>query len=675
MHRQGRRLLWYSATLLLVRAVCGQTPVALDSAGNIWKADATANNFTCAFAYFVGGQYPVRCNSVVVTELDPTGTQVLFKTTLGGKGNSVAVAIAADSTGNVYITGYTNAADFPVTTGALQTLNTITFSGQTPIQNSPILMPGGDTFVTKFKPDGSMGYSTFLGGSSGVLPFAISADATGSAYVAGSCCDFPLTESPFSSQPGDFLAKIDPAGQALIFATSFPGAITAVTVDSNGSVYLAGFTDATLITTPGAAQPVFGGGGGDGFVAKLNASGNSLIYSTYLGGPGTDEAHALAIDSQGAAWVGGVTDTGFPGISGAGGAFLLKVAPDGSRIETGSSFGPHAPNGGSIAEFLAIDALDNVYASGFLDQYTGQFSASGFQPTSNAQLSAPCAALPLGDGFLIEAALNGSWVYASYACQYGPLFVTAPGHLLTYSSTGALTVYLTSPPAMDFASPVNAASYTTAIAPGEIVTLFGSGLGPTRGVVGQPDASGRYTTSLAGVQVAFSGVAAPLLYVQAGQINTVVPKEVGNSATIQISYQGQNAPPLNVPSQPANPGVFAIVNQDGTVNSAANPAQSGSTISVYATGAGVPDLPDGQIVPLSPLFPFDPQSDGDAVLFSGVAGTIVWEGAAPGLILGVTQINVQLPSIFVAAPSTSVSVVVQWAATFKSTPFAVFVAP
>jgi uncharacterized protein (TIGR03437 family) len=609
-----------------------------------------------------------------VTAFDATGTQVRFTTTLGGKGNSVALAVTADSIGNVYITGYTSAADFPITSGALQTINTNPFSGELPIQGFDNLLPSGDTFVTKLKPDGSIAYSTFLGGSSGALPSTISADATGSAYVAGIASNFPLTGSPLSTQPGNFLAKINPEGQELIFATYFPGSIATLFVDSSDNVYLAGSANATLLTTAGAAQPVFGGGLWDGFVAKLSASGNSLIFSTFLGGPGTDDASALAVDSQGAAWVGGSTDAGFPGISGAGGAFLVKLSPDGSQIETGSSFGPHAPNGGSYVDSVAVDAFDNVYAVGSLIQSTGPFSPSGFQPTLNAQLSTPCIALVVGAGVIIEAVPNGNWVYASYACSPQEMVVLAPGHLLISSSTGALTPYLTAPPPMSFMPPVNAASFTTAVAPGEIVSLFGSGLGPTKGAVGEPT-SGLYPSSVAGVQVAFSGVNAPLLYVQAGQINTVVPKEVGGSATIQISYQGQSAPPLNVSVQAANPGVFAIVNQDGTVNSAVKPAKAGSTISVYATGAGVPNLPDGQIVPLSPLFPFDAQSDGDAVLFSGVPGNIVWEGAAPGLILGVTQINVQMPSISADFLSASVPMIVQWAGTFKSAPFAVFVGP
>jgi uncharacterized protein (TIGR03437 family) len=620
------------------------------------------------------GTHPIPCNSVVVTELDPTGKQTLFTTTLGGKGNSVAVAITTDSAGDVYITGYTSAADYPITSGALQTVNTSPFS-YPPVQPFDIVIPSGDTFVTKFKPNGSIAYSTFLGGSSGAMPAAISADATGSAYIAGTAsANFPLTGSQLSSLPGDFLAKLDPGGETLVFSTYFLGYISAVTVDSSGNVYLAGSTDAGFPTTPGAAQRVFGGGLADGFVAKLNASGNSLIFSTFLGGPGTDEASALAIDSQGAVWVGGSTAIGFPVVSALGGAFLLKLSADGSQIETGSSFGPYAPNGGSYVDSVAVDAFDNVYAVGSLIQSTGPFSPSGFQTTLNAQLSTPCLVGFEGTGFVIEAAPNGNWVYASYACSPQEMVVLAPGHLLISSSTGTLTPYLTAPPPMSFMPPVNAASFTTAVAPGEIVSLFGSGLGPTKGAVGEPT-SGLYPSSVAGVQVAFSGVAAPLLYVQAGQINTVVPKEVGSSATIQISYQGQSAAPLNVSVQAANPGVFAIVNQDGTVNSAANPAKAGSTISVYATGAGVPNLPDGQIVPLSPLFPFDAQSDGDAVLFAGVPGNIVWEGAAPGLILGVTQINVQMPSISADFLSASVPMIVQWAGTFKSAPFAVFVGP
>ena len=460
----------------------------------------------------------------------------------------------------------------------------------------------------------------------------------------------------------------------LVFSTYSPASIESLAVDSSGNIYLTGGAGAGFVTTPGVVQSAFGGGGLDAYVTKLSASGDSLIYSTYLGGSGRDEVDTIAVDSEGAVWVGGSTDTGFPGISGSGGAFLLKLSADGSRIESGSSFGPHKPVGGSAVGYVALDALDNAYAFGYMIQATGPFSPSGFQTTTNAQLSNPCNVFPSGSTFLVETAPNGDWVYASYACQLDAILVLAPGHLFTHSNSASMP-YLTTPPPMNTAAATNAASYSPAIAPGEVVSLFGAGLGPTNGVVGEPDANGRYPTSLAGVQMTFSGVPAPLLYVQSGQLNAVVPREVGSS-TIQVNYQGQTAPSVTSSTQAFNPGVFAVVNQDGTVNSKANPAHAGSTISIYATGAGAPPLPDGQIVPLSPLFPFDAESRGDAVLLSGIPGAIVWEGAAPGLILGVNQINVQIPpSLPVSAPSTSMSMIVQCAMSFNSQPFAVFVAP
>jgi uncharacterized protein (TIGR03437 family) len=215
-----------------------------------------------------------------------------------------------------------------------------------------------------------------------------------------------------------------------------------------------------------------------------------------------------------------------------------------------------------------------------------------------------------------------------------------------------------------------------ATAPGEIVSLFGYGLGPEKGVTGEPDEDGRFPTSLSGVEVHFNGVAAPLLYVQAGQINTGVPQSAIIS-TIQVSYHGQSAPPLYVSGQAANPGIFVVINQDWTVNSQANPAASGSIITVYATGmdiAGV-KFPDGQVVPRSPLLQFNFSRDGDTVLFAGTPGTILWEGAAPGLIFGIAQINVQLPpSLTATSPVTSVLMVIQ-SISYSSPPFAVFVKP
>ena len=188
------------------------------------------------------------------------------------------------------------------------------------------------------------------------------------------------------------------------------------------------------------------------------------------------------------------------------------------------------------------------------------------------------------------------------------------------------------------------------VAGGEIFALFGSKLGPAQAVAGAPDESGRFPASLSGVQVLINGTAAPLLSVQAGEIQGVVPFGIsGGVATTQVQYLGESAPPLDAPSS-YNPGIFtingqgAILNQDGTVNTPSNPAKLGTIVSIYATGTGALDtpIPDGGITPLPP--PFFPLSMPPIVSFAGVYANVVWAGAAPGLIAGATQINAQLPA-------------------------------
>ena len=667
--------LWAAAFFLAQVAIA---QIALDStSGDLWQTGQLANGVSCGMSTTAPGiSETLTCSDATVTKLDPTGTQGLSTTRLGGTGNSGAVAIAVDSAGNVYVAGYTTAPDFPVTSGALQSKNAGPYTSQT---DGSSVIPGGDVFIAKLNPDGSLAYSTFLGGTGNDVPTSIAVDGTGSVYVAGttSSTDFPVTSAAVSKTPsGGFVAKIGPGGQSLSFATYFPATTSALAVDSAGATYLTGTATDTLLTTPGSVQPLFGGGGVDAFAAEISVDGSSLLYSTYLGGSGFDNAFALAVDSEGAAWIGGSTGSpSFPGTKGTGEAFLVKVAPDGSAIKTGSRFGPYPPTGGAGTAWVSVDSSDNVYASGFLFPPTGALLAPGFQPTGNAQLLIPCDAAS-GANFLMEKTPDGAQLYVSYMRQNGWLFLTGPGQLLLYSQAVS-TLNLTSPPPLNFQCPVNGATYTTPAAPGEIVSLFGYGIGPQTGVAGQPDAGGSYPTSLAGVEVQFNGIPAPLLYVQAGQINTVVPR-AALLATIQVSYQGQSAPPLYVAGQVANPGVFAILNQDGTVNSNMHPAKAGSIISAYTTGmnvAGV-NFPDGQVAPLASLLPFNFSQNGDAVSFDGTAGTIVWEGVAPGLIFGVEQINIQLPPLpSITPPFRIFSMVLQSASVFSSPPFAVFVEP
>jgi uncharacterized protein (TIGR03437 family) len=200
----------------------------------------------------------------------------------------------------------------------------------------------------------------------------------------------------------------------------------------------------------------------------------------------------------------------------------------------------------------------------------------------------------------------------------------------------------------------NAASYAGgSVAPGELVVIAGSGFGPSAPVTLQLDNRGYVSTTLAGVQLLFDGVPAPLIYVQAGMIGAVVPYSVSGKAStqVQISSNGQNSSQVIIPVTAVAPGIFtldqsgrgqgAIVNLDGTVNSLDNPASAGSYVAVYATGEGQtnPGGVDGKLG--DTVAPRPIQSPTATV--GGISAQVQYAGGAPGLVAGVSQINVQIP--------------------------------
>lgn len=200
----------------------------------------------------------------------------------------------------------------------------------------------------------------------------------------------------------------------------------------------------------------------------------------------------------------------------------------------------------------------------------------------------------------------------------------------------------------------NAASYATAgIAPGQIVTVFGTDLGPATGATLQL-AGGMVGTALGGTRVLFSGTAAPLIFVNSSQATAIVPYSVGSRATVSVEVErnGVRRPGLTFPVVASQPGLFtinasggggaAIINQDGTVNSPANPAPRGSIIALYATGEGATDpqgvearVNTGGELP-APRLPV-------RVRLGGVEATPVYAGAAPGAVTGLMQVNVRIP--------------------------------
>ena len=244
--------------------------------------------------------------------------------------------------------------------------------------------------------------------------------------------------------------------------------------------------------------------------------------------------------------------------------------------------------------------------------------------------------------------------------------VTLPGY-------GAALLRLSNAqPNLPAAGVANAASYTSgAVAPGEIVSLYGTALGPAAGAGLQLTDPLLVANALAGVHVLFDGVPAPIVYASAGQVNAVVPYAAAgqSTTTLQVEYLGAVSAPVSLPVAAAVPGLFtanasgtgpgAILNNtDYTVNSAANPAARGDYVDIFMTGAGVttPASVDGLLV--TAPYPMVPPNVAVTVTVGGVPCNVSYAGAAPYLISGLTQINVQVPAGVTPGPSVPLVVTV-----------------
>jgi uncharacterized protein (TIGR03437 family) len=207
----------------------------------------------------------------------------------------------------------------------------------------------------------------------------------------------------------------------------------------------------------------------------------------------------------------------------------------------------------------------------------------------------------------------------------------------------------------------NAASYSTSLAPGELVTFFGFSMGPAQGVGPSIVGGNRFDTQAGGVRVLFDGVPAPVLYASAGQVSAVVPFAVASASatTIQVEANGLASDPINASVFDAAPGIFtrdssgqgqaAAQNQDSTPNGPSHPAPKGSTIVVFATGAGVttPASVDGVIAGASPPKPVLPVT----ATVGGQPAQVAYAGGAPFEINGILQVNIVIPASAQSGPA------------------------
>jgi hypothetical protein len=354
----------------------GASGIALDSAGDVYISGSThSTDFPT-----VNAIQPNNAGNgdVFVTKINPQGDALIYSTYLGGSGFDEAGRITVGPAGNAIVTGDTLSTDFP-TANALQA-------------NSG---GGYDAFVTKIKADGSaFVYSTYLGGSGDDgRPGGIAVDSGGDAYISGmtTSTDFPTVNAFQSTNHGGahdgFVAKINSNGSALLYSTCLGGSgddeAVGIAVDSSGSAYVAGWTRSTDFPVANALQAT-NHGSFDAYVTKIDAAGNNLVYSTYLGGTGGDGGTGIAVDSAGNAFVVGAADSSdFPLVNplqnknrGGQNAIVFELNAAGSALVYSTYLGGTKSDSG---EDIALDPLGNAYIASFATSTNFPITPAGFQ--------------------------------------------------------------------------------------------------------------------------------------------------------------------------------------------------------------------------------------------------------------------------------------------------------
>jgi endo-1,4-beta-xylanase len=257
-----------------------------------------------------------------------------------------------------------------------------------------------------------------------------------------------------------------------------------------------------------------------------------------------------------------------------------------------------------------------------------------------------------------------SWIPGAFP-GYGAALPFDENYQPKAAFSSLLSALQTTPPVLNANRVVSAASYQgQAVAPGEIIAIFGANYGPASLVLNQVDSSGNFSSNVSGAQVLFDGVPAPMIYALAGQVSAIVPFEVAGKQQTVIQYQynaGSGAVVSNtvtVPVVDALPGIFAldasgsgpgaILNANYSVNSASNPVAAGGVIQVFGTGGGaiVGGAADGGLAPGAGSLVTQPVT----ATIGGAAANVLYAGPAPGLVNGVMQVDLTVPAGLAAGP-------------------------
>jgi Ca2+-binding RTX toxin-like protein len=406
----------------------GAYGIAVDAAGAAYVTGPTTSDQS-TFPETVGPVLSKGLGSTpdaFVAKVNPGGTALVYAGYIGGIGSDEGFGIAVDGAGAAYVTGYTDSSlGFPTSVG--------------PDTSKP---GGSDAFITKVLPAGTgFQYSGFIGGSGEDFGNSVAVDGAGAAYVTGDTdsdqVTFPDTGGPdlsFNGGTDAFVAKVNPGGTALSYAGYIGGddldVPLSIALDASMSAYVTGFTLSDATTFPETVGPLLSKSGGtDAFVAKVAPGGGGLTYAGYLGGAGDDRGHAVAVDSSGAAYVTGRTDSQpatFPETVGPllvpGGeldAFVAKITAGGTAFAYAGYLGGA---GRDVGYGIAVDAAGSAYVSG----ETASFPTTvGPDLTHNlgtdafiAKVGAECRGVPAtiigSDGNDVITGTSGNDVIAAY---------------------------------------------------------------------------------------------------------------------------------------------------------------------------------------------------------------------------------------------------------------------
>jgi uncharacterized protein (TIGR03437 family) len=660
---------------------------------NAAKTDAAGNVYVAGFQGTVGksGTY-----DAFVSKLSPDGSKTFYTVRFAGSGYDSAVALDLDSAGAVYVLGATQAADFPVTSGAPQ--NTI--------QNG-----ANAGFVAKIDGQGKVVYATFIGGSADIQPAAggIVVNSAGEAIVSGIAIGdgFPsVPGSPINSAAANtgFLLKLDATGAKLLAA--FRGVGGRLVLDGQGNVYVAGaYAPAAdnIPLTPQAFQTTFElhpcvGTGQLAFpcsyqyVTKLNGALTQIGYSTFVTGSWGASPAAISVDAQGEVLLAGTTfSPDYPTTArGLQPIYVANAPPPPQSCLFGCIFPP--PASGYLTKLNATGSalLNSTFFSGTqADTITfAAFTNSGIYLSGQARSAdlpgffgaAPAPCLP--QTFAARLSPDGSEVARTLLVNGTVVaYNAATSGLIAWTGSDLVSVD-PSAPADPIACILDAADLhpVSAIAPGQLLSIFGARLANVpAGVTGQ-----NLPVTLAGVTASFNGIAGPLLYVSLQQVNVQAPFEIAGADQVSLSLRstdarvaaevslpvvardvsvfldstapaaiGSGACPLNGFLYSGGPLPLAF-NNDGTRNTCTNPAKTGSDVRVFLAGLGVTAPPQvtGSVNP-------DPGSTLNlpvVALPNGAPVTVTSAVAAPGSIAGVWQVDLHMPANFPGAVVVSLAV-------------------